>query len=141
MLAASQIGGAIVRRRIERATGPHWLPGDRLSGEDVRALPENNRRALLSSGMIEVWPDTSTTDAGLAEAEAKLAEALDCIAGQARELAALRAAASNASAHLVPAGRGGLFDVLVGRKITDAPIPKHDAEALAAGGATKDNQP
>jgi sigma54-dependent transcription regulator len=116
----ASIGGAYVRRRIDRAGLRSLIAGDTLTGDEVRALPDANRRALLSAGIIEVWPIGD---------DAKLAEALDCIAAQAREIASLRGDAPR-ERHLIHIGRG-MYDVIEGVKLTPVPIAKDEAEELA----------
>ena len=54
----SQIGGAIVRRRIDRGTLPPLNAGDRLTREEVLAMATANRRALVSSERLWLAPRT-----------------------------------------------------------------------------------
>lgn len=49
------IGGALVRRPLEMG-GKRYRVGDTLARDQVLAIPKANRDAMISSGMIEVWP-------------------------------------------------------------------------------------
>jgi len=50
-----EIGGALVCRPFQR--GKAWLKGgDELSGDEVRAIPIANRRALIDSHFLELFP-------------------------------------------------------------------------------------
>lgn len=55
IIADHDIGGARVRRVFTRGSR-HLRGGDMLSGDEVRAIPVANRRALIDAGYIEVWP-------------------------------------------------------------------------------------
>ena len=55
------IGGAVVRRRINRGDLPPLLAGDRLSREHVLAMPTANRRALVSTEHLWLYPETPAT--------------------------------------------------------------------------------
>jgi hypothetical protein len=55
-LPDDMIGGGVVRRRIGVAGGDGVLAGTRLTREQVLAMPVANRRAMISTGHISVWP-------------------------------------------------------------------------------------
>lgn len=54
-ISADSYGGATVRRRVDRPTGP-WLAGHVLTREDLKAMPVSNLRALVDNHTIEPWP-------------------------------------------------------------------------------------
>lgn len=107
MIADQDIGGARVRRVFTRVGKP-VKGGDMLTGDEVRAIPIANRRALIDAGYIEVWPKSSdaATTAELVTLKAKIAER-----------------------HIVHRGQGK-YDVFAA-KINDEPLSKEDAEDLA----------
>lgn len=104
----SEIGGAVVRRRINRGDAPAWLAGHVITREETLAL--RNLRALVEDERLRVLPR---------RAAATAAPIVPSLAGAA------------VKAHLVHVGRG-LWDVIVGSKINDEPIAKEAAEALAS---------
>lgn len=55
MLADNEIGGGRVRRLF--SFGDKTLrAGHDLTGDQVRAIPVANRRALIDSGYLDIWP-------------------------------------------------------------------------------------
>jgi hypothetical protein len=50
------IGGAVVRRRIDRGEMPPLLAGARLSRDDVLAMPVANRRSLVATERLWLLP-------------------------------------------------------------------------------------
>lgn len=54
-MAASEIGGAVVRR-VFSSGGKQLTPGTRLSSEEVLRIPTINRSALINKKYIEVYP-------------------------------------------------------------------------------------
>lgn len=61
LIADQDIGGARVRRIFTMA-GRVMRAGDELTGDEVRALPVANRRALMEAQYIEVWPRPREAD-------------------------------------------------------------------------------
>lgn len=57
-----QIGGAVVRRRIDRGTLPPRNPGDRMTRDEVLAMPTANRRALVQNETIWLAPLTEQAE-------------------------------------------------------------------------------
>lgn len=55
MLHDDEIGGAYVRRPFTRGED-HLYGGQLLSGDEVRAIRQANRKALIDAGFIEVFP-------------------------------------------------------------------------------------
>lgn len=55
-MSEPDIGGAIVRRRVARGGLKPLLAGQRLSRDEVLAMPVSNRRALVSTQHIELFP-------------------------------------------------------------------------------------
>lgn len=51
-----QIGGAVVRRRIDRGALPPLHVGQKLTREEVLAMPASNRRALVSNETLWLSP-------------------------------------------------------------------------------------
>ena len=51
-----QIGGAVVRRRIDRGPDGPLLAGTRLSREEVLAMPTANRHALVTTEHLWLMP-------------------------------------------------------------------------------------
>jgi hypothetical protein len=49
------IGGAYIRRRFDMGTRTVY-PGETLTREQVLAIPTANRRALINTGRLEVYP-------------------------------------------------------------------------------------
>ena len=104
MLRDEQIGGGFVRLGFnigDRRT----KAGERLSREAIMKMPISNRRTLISSGKIEVFP----IDTG----------------------APIAAPTEPADRHLIHLGRG-YYDVIEGRKLNAEPLTREDAVALAA---------
>lgn len=100
------IGGAFVRRGFTRFTkdvpgGQYLKAGTRLTADEVRAIPMVNRRALATSGALDVYPVTPAN-----------------------------AVAEDFERFVIHAG-SGRYDVVAGRKLNDAPLTKAEAEALA----------
>lgn len=62
-IAEKDIGGARVARRVSRGAQA-LLAGQMLSAGEVCAIPIANRRALIRSGAIEVYPRGPVTSAG-----------------------------------------------------------------------------
>jgi hypothetical protein len=136
IIDASSFGGAVVRRHINRAVGA-LRPGDLLSADDLRAMPIGNLRALIDNHTIEPWP-ASAGDPAMARELADARAQIDAQAERIRELEAGHDGGDDlAVAHIVHAGRG-LYDVIVGRKLTEAPLPKDAAEAIAEGAVAAD---
>lgn len=52
----NQIGGAVVRRRVDRGSLPALNAGDRMTREEVMAMPASNRRALVNNETIWLSP-------------------------------------------------------------------------------------
>lgn len=52
----NMIGGALVRRRIDRSPLPPLNVGDRMTREEVLALPVANRRALINIEALWLSP-------------------------------------------------------------------------------------
>lgn len=50
------IGGAVVRRRINRGADAPWLGGHRLTRDEVMAMPTANRRALVENESLWLAP-------------------------------------------------------------------------------------
>jgi len=61
-----QIGGAVVRRRIDRGALPPLHAGYVMSREEILAMPVANRRALVANETI--WLAPLTDDQVVAEA-------------------------------------------------------------------------
>lgn len=59
----NQIGGAIVRRRVDRGSLPALNAGDRMTREEVMAMPASNRRALVNNETIWLSPREEEHDA------------------------------------------------------------------------------
>ena len=55
-VAEDQIGGAIVRRRISRGSLPALMAGERLTRDEVLAMPTANRRALVNNEALWLSP-------------------------------------------------------------------------------------
>ncbi len=102
------IGGAYVRRGFTRFTkdgpigGQYLKAGTHLTADEVRSMPMVNRRALATSGALDVYPVTP---------------------GNA-------AAPEDFERFVIHAG-GGRYDVVLGRKLNDSALTKQEAEALA----------
>jgi len=96
-----EIGGAIVRRPFTRH-GVYLRGGDRLSGDEVRAIPIANRSALIDSHFLEVFP----TSGYLPPSDGP-----------------------NGELYMVHRG-AGMYDVIEGRRLNDEPLEKEAAEAL-----------
>ena len=101
-VSEDQIGGAIVRRRIDRGDASPLRAGQRLSREEVLAMAPANRRALVNSERIWLAPRAETQ------------------------------AADNSASRIVVHRGGGLYDVIVGYRLNDEGLSKADAEALAS---------
>jgi hypothetical protein len=56
-LETRDIGGGIVRR-LFTAANHTFRAGDKLTAEQIKAWPAGNRRALIESRFIEVYPAT-----------------------------------------------------------------------------------
>jgi len=97
------IGGAVVRRRINRGDRAPLLSGDRLTRDEVLAMPPANRRALVATERLWLLPIGKATEAG------------DDM---------------RATSHVVQVGKN-LFDVIQGVKLNDQPLSKEAAEELA----------
>jgi hypothetical protein len=50
------IGGAVVRRRVDRGGMPPLLAGARLTREEVLAMPTANRRSLVATERLWLLP-------------------------------------------------------------------------------------
>jgi hypothetical protein len=106
-LPDADIGGAFVRRGFTRFTkdspgGQYLKAGTKLTADEVRSIPMTNRRALAVSGALDIYP--------VAPGQAAPPEDLDRF--------------------VIHAG-GGRYDVVLGKKLNDAPLTKQEAEALA----------
>jgi hypothetical protein len=101
-LRDEDIGGAFVRRGFNRG-GNHLKAGTKLTADEVRSIPMVNRRALAVSGALDVYPVTPQTVAVPADL-----------------------------ARFVIHRGAGMYDVIEGRKLTDEPIARAEAEAMAA---------
>lgn len=97
------IGGAVVRRRIERGGRPPLLAGARLSRDDVLSMPVANRRSLVATERLWLLPRSGASNAA------------DDV---------------RATSHVVQVGKNQ-FDVIQGVKLNDAPLSKEAAEELA----------
>lgn len=96
-------GGAYVRRRMP--FGDRDLgPGDTLTAREVASIPRANLNALINTGKLELWP---------------AAPGAQGVSGPLERVAV----------H-IGAGR---YVVIEGRKITDEPVNKAEADALVAG--------
>lgn len=60
-LETKEIGGGIVRRLFTSA-GHTFRAGDKLTPEQILQWPTGNRRALIESRFIEVYPATDTRE-------------------------------------------------------------------------------
>lgn len=112
--AVQDIGGAMVRRLIERG-GEIWKrPGDRLSAAEVAEISKPNLIALRDAGYLQVFPK----DPGTA------------IAPELAPIATTR----------FPIHRGcGKYDVIEGVQLNDHQLSKDEAEALVAAGTNPKN--
>jgi hypothetical protein len=97
------IGGAVVRRRIDRGQLPPLMAGARLSREEVLSMPVANRRALVATERLWLLPKGGASYA---------------------------ADDMRATSHVVQVGKN-LFDVIQGVKLNDQPLSKEAAEELA----------
>lgn len=57
------IGGGVVRRLFTNAGKVH-RSGDKLTGDQIRAMPTHNMRALVENRFIEIYPQSVSVDAG-----------------------------------------------------------------------------
>lgn len=105
-IAPNQIGGGRVMRGF-RAGGKFIKAGTALSPEQILSINPSNRVALMGR-FISVWPKAA--DAGFASSSA--------------------AGAERAGRHLVSAGFGR-FHVVEGILLTDEPVSRAEAYALA----------
>lgn len=96
-----EIGGAIVRRPFTRH-GVYLRGGDRLTADEVRAIPIANRSALIDSHFLELFPTPEF---------------------------ALTSLPMPADRFMVHRG-AGMYDVIEGRRLNDEPLAKEAAEAL-----------
>lgn len=96
-----QIGGAVARRRIDRGQLPPITAGQRLTRDEVLAIPTANRRALVATERLWLLPIDAAAPAG-----------------------------RSADRHIVQVGRGQ-YDVFAGVKLNSEPLTKDDAEELA----------
>jgi hypothetical protein len=101
-----KIGGAYVRLGFNFGER-RMKSGEALSREQILSMPIGNRRSLISSGHLECYP--RAPDAGEAGAAAP---------------------AAKGDRHMVHLGRG-LYDVIEGVKLNEAPLSREDATALA----------
>lgn len=100
-MPASQIGGAIVRRTF--SCGDRQLRnGERLSAEQVLAMPISNRNALVDKKYMDLFPKGGDASGAAASGE-----------------------------RFVISMGFGKYMVIEGRKITDGPIDREQAYALA----------
>jgi len=97
-------GGAYVRRRFVIG-GKEVQIGDVLSVETLASIPRLNRRALVNTGRIELFPRSP----GASTSQPELA---------------------GAEMHLVHLG-GGKYHVVRGVRVTDAPVSREEAEEIA----------
>jgi hypothetical protein len=99
MIGSKEIGGGFVRRAF--TDGETLMAvGAPLSAEKINAWP--NRRTLIESGLIAVYPPHGEGAATTGPAER----------------------------HMVHLGRGQ-YDVIAGTKLNDRPLSKDEAEDLA----------
>lgn len=97
------IGGAVVRRRIERGGRSPLLAGARLSRDDVLSMPVANRRSLVATERLWLLPQGAAVAA---------------------------TSDQRATKHIVQVGKNQ-FEVIHGVKLTDQPLSKEAAEELA----------
>lgn len=97
------IGGAVVRRRIDRGGLPSLLAGTRLTRDDVLSMPVANRRSLVSTERLWLLPQGGAVTA---------------------------TADPRATKHIVQIGKNQ-YDVIHGVKLNDQPMSKEAAEELA----------
>lgn len=93
-------GGAWVRRRFMFGE-VEKLSGETLTAEEVQSIPRANLNALVNTGRLELWP-MSKDEVDVSQYKSRF---------------------------LVHRGNGR-YDVIEGRRITDAPIPRDEALAL-----------
>lgn len=103
-IAEGDIGGARIRMGFSRGN-VRMKAGDHLTADEVRSIPPANRRALASSGFIEVYP-------------------------QRVQVVQREAAAVPGDRFIVQVGKGQ-FNVIEGRRLNDQPLSREDAEKLA----------
>lgn len=103
MLRANEIGGGTVRRTF-RFGDAAVFAGKTLTAEQILAMPEANRRALIEKGYIVVYPKPPETETVAAPAKGKR--------------------------HVVATGFGR-YDVIEGRKLNKKALTKEEAQALA----------
>src|SRR5258708_4609050 len=101
------IGGAFVRRGFTRFTkdgpigGQYLKAGTHLTADEVRSMPMVNRRALATSGALDVYPVTPPEH--LSKDNAAVPEDFERF--------------------VIHAG-GGRYDVVLGRKLNDSALTK-----------------
>lgn len=96
------IGGGRVMRGFRR--GDEWVrAGTPMTGAELRAMPITNLRCMVEGHVIEVWP---------------------------RDLSGLPPDVDQVQRHVVSAGFGK-FHVYEGTRLTEQPLTKAEAEALA----------
>lgn len=104
-ISDERIGGARVTRRFTLG-GEAMMAGHIFTGDQVRAIPAANRRALIDSSYLEVWP----LAAGAGDAESD--------SGKPPER------------HAVHTG-GGRYFVFEGRPLNEEPLTREQAEVVA----------
>lgn len=102
-------GGAWVRRRFMFGD-VEKIAGETLSREEVASIPRANLNALVNTGKLELWP-MSPEEIDLSQYKSRF---------------------------LVHRGNGR-YDVIEGRLLTEAPLPREQATALQkqTSGATQ----
>ena len=108
-LRPDEIGGGVVRRAFRSGT-TYLRRGKPLTGDEVRRFTPSSRNALIDNGFLAVWPKGSD------QVEA----------------------APPAERFMVHKGRQ-MYDVIEGRRLSDKPLPKDQAEALVIKGAARPN--
>lgn len=103
IIREADIGGAEVKRHFNGAAGKQFSPRDRLTREDVLAIPVNNRVALIDNGYIVVFPPDD----------------------------AAHAAAEQMHGDVFFISRGfGKYDMIRGKKLNSEPLSQEQAVAL-----------
>ena len=109
LLPPDQIGGGVVRQRFT-SVGRQLTVGDRLTREEVLAIPRANRDALVRNSQLLLVPTHPENAA---------------------------AAAGRPTERFMLSLGGGKYGVIEGWKLTADPVSKAEAEALLAGRDTQ----
>lgn len=98
----ARAGGAYVRRRFTFG-GEELRAGATLSADQLRSIPIANRRALISTGKIEIWPQAPADGSSLP---------------------------AGSETFLVHLG-GGKYHVVKGVRLTEQTVSREEAEEIA----------